>query len=146
MSSKSEIASTGGVFANTGCSIEGEDCSASTGVSTGIATEGVSDVTSCASSLALPRLDVVSSSAMASPTLTVSPSDTKYFTNWPSNGLGTSIVALSDSKTSNDPSSSTLSPIARLNSITSTDSAPPRSGTTTVFIDTQYSSHVYNSC
>ena len=89
--------------------------------------------TSGASTAASPATSI---SAMGSPTLTVAPSATRYLTSAPLAGLGMSIVALSDSSTSRESSTSMLSPGLKPSSITSTVSAPPRSGTTIVCIVT----------
>ena len=92
--------------------------------------------TSSTSGVSAAASPATSISAMGSPTLTVAPSATRYLTSAPAAGLGISIVALSDSKTSSASSTSMLSPGLKPSSITSTVSAPPRSGTTIVCIVT----------
>ena len=82
---------------------------------------------------------VFSISRMGDPSLTLSPSFTNSFLTWPAWGLGTSMVALSDSNTMRDCSSATVSPTATHSSMTSTVSAPPRSGTRIVSEVTVYS-------
>ena len=112
----------------TGASASGSGVtvSATTGSGSDFSTAGSAEATASA----------VSISAIASPTFTVSPSATKYLTTAPSTGLGTSIEALSDSKTTRESSCSTESPTDTHSSITSTDSAPPKSGIVTISIAT----------
>ena len=66
---------------------------------------------------------------ITSPSFTLSPTFTANDTSCPESGAGTSMVALSLSKTNKLSSASMLSPILALSSITSTSPAPPKSGT-----------------
>ena len=78
----------------------------------------------------------VSSSNMAVPSETWSPSLIRMLTTLPATGDGTSIEALSDSKTIKESSCATVSPTATHTSITSTFSEPPISGNLMVSIAT----------
>ena len=86
--------------------------------------------------LAVDSSSATSISAIASPTLTVAPSSTRYFVNTPLAGTRDIHGCFIGFQNQQESSTSTLSPGAKPSSITSTVSAPPRSGTTTVCIVT----------
>ena len=89
----------------------------------------VGGLTSADVSVALVSIDKISvPSDILSPTLTLT-----FFTT-PSNGAGTSIVALSVSKVSRDCSALTVSPAFTITSITGTSLESPMSGISTCLI------------
>src|SRR5690606_15406883 len=98
-----------------------------------------SAVSGCASAVS-DCASAVSSMATRSPCLTRRPTSTFISLIVPPAGDGNSTVALSDSTTSRDCSASTLSPGCTRISMTSTSSAPPKSGTRTSCMLTTVSS------
>ncbi len=95
----------------------------------GASTNGAGSTTAAAST---------SISTIRSPSETLSPSTTFKLTIVPAMGVGKSIDALSVSTTIIESSTATVSPTATHNSITSTPSAPPISGTLIVSMATVF--------